>query len=108
HARFGDLLFEGGGDLVGAGGEASGGGADADVMLEFRAGGALGFGDVAEFLESHWPMPFSMRASMSAGPILPITALSSTTAGARPHEPRQRAVRTESLPSGVVSPGLMP
>ena len=44
----------------------------------FGCGGALGFGDLAELLDGHWPIPFSMRASMSAGPILPITALSST------------------------------
>ena len=61
-----------------------------------------------QFLDGHGWMPFWMRASMSSGAILPSTAESITAAGARPQEPRQRAVSTLNSPSGVVSPGLMP
>ena len=64
---------------------------------------------------SCWSSSVVMGACLSgcapasrSGPILPSTAPSITTAGARPQEPRQRAVSSESSPSGVVSPGLMP
>ena len=48
------------------------------------------------------------RSSVASAPILPATSPSKTTAGARPQAPRQRAVTSETLPSSVVSPALMP
>ena len=45
---------------------------------------------------------------MSAVRLCPPLRRHSTTAGARPQEPRQRAVSNENLPSAVVSPGLIP
>ena len=40
--------------------------------------------------------------------ILPWMAPSKTTAGANPQDPIQRAVKRESFPSEVVSPGFIP
>src|SRR5664279_2894015 len=48
------------------------------------------------------------RCDTESGVTLPATCPSNTTAGARPQEPTQRAVSSDTLPSEVVSPALMP
>ena len=49
-----------------------------------------------------------MLSSTAVEDILPWMVPSKTTAGASPQDPIQRAVKRESFPSGVVSPGFIP
>ena len=101
HARFGDLHLQGVAHLVGCRRRGI------RRRCRRRRGAGTWRARRARFRRSGGVPRWSLSRSLSrcapacpAGPILPMTALSSTTAGASPQDPRQRAVSTRELAVG--------
>src|SRR5262249_18004071 len=101
-----DFVRNGSSQPVGAAGSAAGRGAAEDPVFERGlTAGLLGL-FFEQFVYRHFtPIPSSSRSS-DCGVTRASTTPSEIPAGARPHDPMQRAVSTLPFPSGVECPAL--